>query len=242
MIRELGKAGVIPFRRWSRKQEALPASLETLLVALPCSQTPGGPPRQTIAAFRCCPRNSYNEGSPNNKHFEAQSHGFTTRCLRLKTSSLPPTKARFRWVVNRTGEESMKRRMKRNCRRDERTEADPPPGGTGREQGAWARFMARLAWAGNTVRHPLAKKNRQKCRQQIEKSFDSGGFCPLAQRFRQGGLRSQVDSRTRMSPSPSGISGAFQAVPGRWSQRTGGSSSGIHSLMARQGGTTGSKV
>jgi hypothetical protein len=70
------------------KQEALPASLETLFVALPCSQTPGGPPRQTIAAFRCCPRNSYNEGSPNTKHFEAQSHGFTTRCLRLKTTFL----------------------------------------------------------------------------------------------------------------------------------------------------------
>ena len=88
MIQELGKAGVIPFRRWSRRQEALPASPETLLVAMPCPQTPGGPPRQTIAAFRCCPRNSYNEGSPNNKHFEAHSHGFATRCLRLKTPFL----------------------------------------------------------------------------------------------------------------------------------------------------------
>jgi hypothetical protein len=88
MIQELGKAGVIPFRRWSRRQEALPASLETLFVALPCSQTPGGPPRQTIAALRCCPRYSYNEGSPINKHFEAQSHGFTTCCLRLKTPFL----------------------------------------------------------------------------------------------------------------------------------------------------------
>ena len=45
------------------KQEALPASLETLFVTLPCSQTPGGPPRQTIAVPRCCPRYSYNEGS-----------------------------------------------------------------------------------------------------------------------------------------------------------------------------------
>jgi len=89
-----------PIRPMAWKQEALPASLETLFVALPCSQTPGGPPRQTIAAFRCCPRNSYNEGSPNTKHFEAQSHGFTTRCLRLRAPSLPPTKARFRWVVN----------------------------------------------------------------------------------------------------------------------------------------------
>ena len=54
------------------------------LAALPCSQTPGGPPRQTIAALRRGPRYSYNEGSTINKHFGAQSHGFTTRCLRLK--------------------------------------------------------------------------------------------------------------------------------------------------------------
>ena len=71
-----------------RRQEALPASLETHSVALPCSRTPGGPPRQTISAFRCCPRYSYHEGSPNVKDFEALSHGFTTRCLRLKTSFL----------------------------------------------------------------------------------------------------------------------------------------------------------
>ena len=88
MIQELGKAGVIPFRRLSRRQEALPASLKTLFVALPCSQTPGGPPHQTISVLRYCPRYSYNEGSPINKHFEIQSHGFTTCCLRLKTPFL----------------------------------------------------------------------------------------------------------------------------------------------------------
>jgi len=58
MIWELGKAGVIPFRLMSWRQEALPASLETLFVALPCTQTPGGPPRQNISALRCCPRYS----------------------------------------------------------------------------------------------------------------------------------------------------------------------------------------
>jgi hypothetical protein len=89
-----------PIRLMAWRQEALPASLETLFVALPCSRTPGGPPRQTIAALRHGPRNSYNEGSTINKHFGAQSHGFTTCCLRLKATSLPPTKARFRWVVN----------------------------------------------------------------------------------------------------------------------------------------------
>ena len=51
-------AGVVQIRLMSWKQEALPASLETLLVALPCPQTPGGPPRQTIAALRCCLRYS----------------------------------------------------------------------------------------------------------------------------------------------------------------------------------------
>jgi len=31
--------------------------------------------------------------------FEAHSHGFAVCCLRLKTPSLTPTKARFRWLV-----------------------------------------------------------------------------------------------------------------------------------------------
>ena len=58
------------------------------VTALPCSQTPGGPPRQTIAAFRCCPRYHHNEGSPLLSNFEALSHGFTACCLRLKTPFL----------------------------------------------------------------------------------------------------------------------------------------------------------
>ena len=58
------------------------------VTALPCSQTPGGPPRQTLAALRCCPRYHHNEGSPFPSNFEAPSHGFTTRCLRLKTPFL----------------------------------------------------------------------------------------------------------------------------------------------------------
>ena len=89
-----------PIRPASWRQEALPASLETLFVALPCPQTPGGPPRQTIAAFRCCPRYHHNEGSPLLSNFEALSHGFTARCLRLKTPFLESAKTRFRWVVS----------------------------------------------------------------------------------------------------------------------------------------------
>ena len=55
--------------------------------ALPCSRIPGGPPRQTIAAFRYCPRYVQHEDSPITS-FEIQSHGFTARCLRLKTPFL----------------------------------------------------------------------------------------------------------------------------------------------------------
>ncbi len=58
------------------------------IIALPCSQAPGGPPRQTIATLRCCPRYFNHEGSPIQNTFEAQSHGFTASCLRLKTSFL----------------------------------------------------------------------------------------------------------------------------------------------------------
>jgi len=47
-----------PIRLVAWKQEALPASLKTLFVALPCSQTSGGPPHQTISVLRYCPRYS----------------------------------------------------------------------------------------------------------------------------------------------------------------------------------------
>ena len=50
--------------------------------------TPGGPPRQTLAALRCCPRYHHNEYSPILSNFEALSYGFTVRCLRLKTPFL----------------------------------------------------------------------------------------------------------------------------------------------------------
>jgi hypothetical protein len=50
-----------------------------------------------VAALRCCPRYFDHEGSPIN-HFEAQSHGFTTRCLRFvppfQCASKPPDTVR----------------------------------------------------------------------------------------------------------------------------------------------------
>ena len=73
-------SGLIPGR-----QEALPASLETPAPLCPALRPRADLHARPLAALRCCPRNSYNEGSPINKHFGALSHGFTTRCLRLKT-------------------------------------------------------------------------------------------------------------------------------------------------------------
>jgi hypothetical protein len=48
----------------------------------PCSPTPAGPRRQALQRRRCCPRHVQNEGSRDGI-FEAQSHGFCTRCLRF---------------------------------------------------------------------------------------------------------------------------------------------------------------
>ena len=53
------------------------------LVHLPCSQTPAGPPRQAMTAFRCCPRKQDDEGPNDYSTFGAQSHGFCTGCLRF---------------------------------------------------------------------------------------------------------------------------------------------------------------
>ena len=41
----------------------VPSFPEDPVAALPCSKTPGGPPRQTIAALRRGPRDHHNEGS-----------------------------------------------------------------------------------------------------------------------------------------------------------------------------------
>ena len=57
------------------------------MTALPRSPTPGEPPRQTLAAFWRAPRYHKHEGFPIHQHFEAQPHGFTACCLRLKTPS-----------------------------------------------------------------------------------------------------------------------------------------------------------
>jgi hypothetical protein len=74
-----------PIRHCPRRQEALPASLETPSPLCPALRPRADLYARPVAAFRHGPLNSYNEGSPINKHFGARSHGFTTRCLRLKT-------------------------------------------------------------------------------------------------------------------------------------------------------------
>ena len=78
-----------PFRSsFPWRQEALPASPEDPRAALRCSWTPGGLPRQTAAALPCCPRFANHEGSPVQFSFQALSHRFAARCLRLKASFL----------------------------------------------------------------------------------------------------------------------------------------------------------
>ena len=65
-----------------------PSFPEDPSAALRCSSTPGGLPRQTFAALPCCPRFANHEGSPVQFSFEALSHRFAARCLRLKASFL----------------------------------------------------------------------------------------------------------------------------------------------------------
>ena len=81
-------AGAILFRRFPEETGGSPSFPEDPVAALPCSSTPGGLPRQTIAALRCCPRYHKHEDSPVHLSFEALSHGFAVRCLRLKASFL----------------------------------------------------------------------------------------------------------------------------------------------------------
>ena len=73
-----------PIRHRPRRQEALPASLETPSPLCPALRPRADFHARPIAALRHGPRNPYREGSTINKHFGAPSHGFTTCCLRLK--------------------------------------------------------------------------------------------------------------------------------------------------------------
>ncbi len=77
-----------PFRLCPRRQEALPASLKTPLSLCPALRPRADLHARPLSALRCCPRYFKHEGSPIQNTFEAQSHGFTARCLRLKASFL----------------------------------------------------------------------------------------------------------------------------------------------------------
>ena len=89
-----------PFRLVPWRQEALPASLETPSPLCPGSKAPGGPESPDHYGAPVLPPLFLARRLPHYKLFEAQSHGFTARCLRLKAPSLTPAKARFRWTVN----------------------------------------------------------------------------------------------------------------------------------------------
>ena len=58
------------------------------ITALPCSKAPGGPPRQTNCGASVLPSLFLARRLPHCFTFEAQSHGFTARCLRLKAPFL----------------------------------------------------------------------------------------------------------------------------------------------------------
>lgn len=70
------------------------------LVHLPCSQTPVGPPRQAMAAFRCCPRQQDGKDS---SHTVLSRLYHTAFALAVYASCRPferRRKTRFRWVAN----------------------------------------------------------------------------------------------------------------------------------------------
>ncbi len=66
---------------------------------LPCSSTPAGLFLQTILRSNAAPAISTTE-APTFDNFEAQSHGFYSRCLRFTIRSPYTCKTRFRLVVN----------------------------------------------------------------------------------------------------------------------------------------------
>ena len=71
---------------WGRQD--LLRSWGTPIVLLPCSPTPAGPPHQATAMPQRGPRSDHNEGS-RNVSFGAQSHGFSTCCLRFAATGCP---------------------------------------------------------------------------------------------------------------------------------------------------------
>ena len=82
--------GILPWRR-----QDLPRSWGTF-VPMPCSPTPAGPTCQAVTTRRRGPRSDHDEGS-HIATFEAQSHSFSTSCLRFAGRVTPtPRKTRFR--------------------------------------------------------------------------------------------------------------------------------------------------
>ncbi len=66
------------------------------IVPMPCSSTPAGSACQAVTTRRRGPRSDHDEGS-HTATFEAQSHSFSTGCLRFAGwVTPPPRKTRFR--------------------------------------------------------------------------------------------------------------------------------------------------
>ena len=77
-----------------------PRFLGNPFVHLPCSSTPPEPPLRPSKVW-CCSRYHYDESFRNYLTFEAQLHGFCTRCLRFALRSPYMRKTRFRSAANR---------------------------------------------------------------------------------------------------------------------------------------------
>jgi hypothetical protein len=70
-----------------RRQEALSSFQGTLSHICPALR-PRPDHRVRLLTLWCCSRRHKDESSSNHQSFEAQSHGFCTRCMRLRPSSL----------------------------------------------------------------------------------------------------------------------------------------------------------
>jgi len=77
LVTRYPRPGILPWRR-----QDLPRSWGTPIVLLPCSSTPAGSTCQAVTTRRRGPRSDHHEGS-RIATFEAQSHSFSTSCLRF---------------------------------------------------------------------------------------------------------------------------------------------------------------
>ena len=93
--------GRVPFPFLTMETAGPPRFLGNPCACAPCSPTPVGPSRQAYKARRCCRRSENHVGPREHFHFEAQSHGSHTPCVRFAAGVTPePRNTRFRLVAS----------------------------------------------------------------------------------------------------------------------------------------------